>query len=191
MANPNGNALFRTANNPGKVRQRDMQKAIEAEFGEPLADVIQGMREQGYAWHTIAGALGIDRDTLCHWRHELGLPVSVHQVKRNRADLDYAIMANQKACELGYADVANAIRDMRLHHKMAEWEVAQKLGISHDQMRQLAPADTRGLLNFSPAGLRQRREQMASMRVLSRKKRQDEGHPWEKDNDIVFAGGKP
>lgn len=49
--------------------------AIHAEYGEPVKDVIQGLRQQGATWRTVAGALDISQPTLLSWRHKLALPV--------------------------------------------------------------------------------------------------------------------
>lgn len=50
------------------------QRASQAEFGEPLADVIIGLRDLGYSWATVAGAMDISCWTLYDWRKQLGLP---------------------------------------------------------------------------------------------------------------------
>lgn len=52
----------RGRNRAGIVRE------IEAEFDEPIRDVIVGMREQRCNWTVIAGVLGIGRNTLNRWR---------------------------------------------------------------------------------------------------------------------------
>lgn len=61
------------------------QRRIEAEFGEPLADVITGLRALGYSWATVAGALDITPRTLVTWRRQLGLPTDSRD---RRADVD-------------------------------------------------------------------------------------------------------
>jgi hypothetical protein len=50
-------------------------QAIEREFREPVGEVIQGMRDQGATWRTIAGALEVTTYTLYFWRQKLGMLV--------------------------------------------------------------------------------------------------------------------
>ena len=57
--------------NPGHQRRIALWRALEAEFNEPIADTIQGLREQGNTWRTVAGALGINLSTLQEWRKAL------------------------------------------------------------------------------------------------------------------------
>lgn len=56
------------------ARQRLIRK-IEAEYQEPVREVIRIYRRQGNTWRTIAGALGINLNTLVLWRKALDLPV--------------------------------------------------------------------------------------------------------------------
>lgn len=60
-------------NPPGRQTRR--QRQVEAEYGEPLADVIRGLRALGYSWPTVAGALGISNRQLLIWRKQLGFPI--------------------------------------------------------------------------------------------------------------------
>lgn len=50
-------------------------RQVEAEYGEPLPDVITGLRGLGYSWPTVAGALDMSTRHLIEWRRKLNLPV--------------------------------------------------------------------------------------------------------------------
>lgn len=58
----------------GRNREKNIA-IVEAEFGEPLKDIIIGLREQGNKWSTVAGAMDIQILTLLRWRRLLGLEV--------------------------------------------------------------------------------------------------------------------
>lgn len=47
---------------------------VEAEYNEPLAEIITGFRAQGQPWRVIAEAMGIRECTLRRWRADLGIP---------------------------------------------------------------------------------------------------------------------
>lgn len=83
MANPHGNALFRGENHPRKRVHREMRRALEREFDEPLRDIIVTFRQQGNSWRTIAGAMGIGFTTLNRWRKKLGLPIDRNDICRD------------------------------------------------------------------------------------------------------------
>lgn len=56
-------------------RSRRNWDRIEAEFEEPIKDVIVGLREQGCTWRSIALALEVHYETVKRWRRWLGLPL--------------------------------------------------------------------------------------------------------------------
>ncbi len=69
----------------GRNRQKNMA-AIEAEFGEPVHETIQGMRGSGYNWITIAGALDINVFTLFKWRKLFGMDIDRAKRIRNKTE---------------------------------------------------------------------------------------------------------
>lgn len=185
MANPNGNALFRSDNNPGAARRRAMQQAIEAEFDEPLADIIMGLREQGNSWRTVAGVLGVSLDALLQWRKELDLPV-------DRQDKCYDPSSyplsphEQQARELGYASFAEAVTALRLEGKTLR-QVADLFGVHFQTVSTHTLPPAQGLYNRTEYWYRQRRQWARAMAKRSRLARRRKGHPWVDDNDIVFT----
>jgi IS30 family transposase len=71
--------LYRWRKSAGRMADVDAmtlkQRAVVAEYDEPLADVISGYRDMGYDWPTIAGALEVSLRQLYVWRKRLGLPM--------------------------------------------------------------------------------------------------------------------
>jgi transposase-like protein len=49
------------------------QRAVVAEFDEPIADTIVGLRNMGLSWADVAGAMDVPQWTLRDWRRSLGL----------------------------------------------------------------------------------------------------------------------
>jgi len=84
------------------------RKEIEAEFDEPLREVIVGMREQGCSWSTIAGALGVSRRQVYVWRHDLGI-----KDDRRLCDSPMISKIERAARRLGYKNAGLAITDLR------------------------------------------------------------------------------
>ena len=59
--------------------KRNWQR-VEAEFGEPVKDVIVGLREQGCTWRSVALALEVHYETVKRWRQMLSLPLHTKPV---------------------------------------------------------------------------------------------------------------
>lgn len=129
-------------NNPGHQRRMAMWRAIEEEFGEPIRDVISGMRLLGYSWRTIAGALGVCRVTIIEWRHALGLPVGDNKVIR---DVLPPRPSDLQAQRLGYPDAPAAIADLRIVHGLGIHEVGRRLGLHPTTVSTLSPPHIRGV----------------------------------------------
>jgi hypothetical protein len=106
---------------------RDTWAGIEEEFGEPIRDVILGMRADGWLWRTIAGALGITERQLNNWRRCLGLPLEPHNMKRDPELLNH--LRDKKAQARGYKDLADALYDLRAKRWTYD-EIAAHLGLS-------------------------------------------------------------
>jgi hypothetical protein len=101
--------------------------AIEEEYGEPIRDVILGMRADGYLWRTIAGALGITERQLINWRVCLGLPLDQLDHKVDKEMLHRP--RDKKAQAKGYKDLPDALYDLRAK-RWTRAEIAAHLGLS-------------------------------------------------------------
>lgn len=108
-------------------QMRDTWAGIEEEFGEPIRDVILGMRADGWLWRTIAGALGITERQLNNWRRCLGLPLEPRVVKRDMELLHRP--RDKKAQARGYKDLADALYDL-CAKRWTRAEIAAHLGLS-------------------------------------------------------------
>ena len=152
-------------------------KAIEEEFGEPIRDVIQGFRDDGNSWVTIAGALEITEWELLGWRRALGLPVNrsfcCPRAGRNPTRCD------KKARAHGYDCLEDAIRDMRVNQHMTVRQVGKVLDIHYATIVQRTPPGAQ-VTNVTPTGLKTR------MSNLIRRK-PARSHPWRLDEAIRIA----
>lgn len=117
-------------------------RAIEAEYGEPVADVIRHFREDGCSWATIAGALGVHRTTLRKWRGALGLSVDG---ERSALTLEYPRPSYCKARDAGFATMMDAIRHYRLVERLTGAETAARLGVSRVTISQYTPVEIKGM----------------------------------------------
>lgn len=115
---------------------------IEAEYGEPVRDVITGFRADGCSWATIAGALGVHRTTLRKWRGALALPV---EGERCALTLEYPRPSHKKVQALGYASMADAIRHLRLVKRLTGVETARQLGVSDVTVTLYTPPELKGM----------------------------------------------
>lgn len=147
---------------------RPRWQEIEDEFGEPLADVIRGLREQGNAWRTVAGALNISRTTLCEWRRALGLSLNKNAKVFDESSIQDT-KANQRARAIGYANITDALLDLRLRQNKTIFEIAELLGLHYCTVSALTPARVRGqIYNRSAYWWRQRRQWARDMSRRSR-----------------------
>lgn len=149
---------------------------IEAEYGEPIRDIILGMRADGWLWRTIAGALGITERNLITWRVCLGLPLEPHNMKR-----DLELLKPRKrdvaAQAKGYADLEDAIRELRSKQWTYEM-IGAHLGLCKHTIYKAVPEELRGVQMFPP-------ERMAKLREHAKRvfagKRGGNRHPWRDD----------
>lgn len=70
----------------GVVKHLNAISRIEADFGEPILDTINGLRADGYNWQTVAGAMGVTVLTLFRWRKEFGMEINQGKRKRSKPD---------------------------------------------------------------------------------------------------------
>lgn len=120
---------------------------IEAEFDEPIADIVAGMREQNCSWRTIAGALGINVLTLRRWRRVFGFS-PVGSEKRIVEDNSREHRADRVARERGYKDFGDMFRSMRLSGMTIDC-ISEEIGIGKTMIRKYAPEDTRDIHIFT------------------------------------------
>lgn len=180
--------------NPGHQRRLTLWREIEDEFGESVADVIQGLRQQdgGNSWRTVAGVLGVSDHTLQEWRHALGLPVNAHDHKYDPSSKPELTETDRKARALGYEDATDAVLDLRLLQGLTVREAGEVLGVHYQTICQYTPKETRGTYNRSARWWESRREQvkrMTSISVASRRQRV-EPHPFSYGNDLLFRRKK-
>jgi len=103
------------------------RERIEQEFDQPLRNVIEGMREQGCTWRTVALALEVSRQRVYQFRKKCGLSVTGDRLYD---DLSFPpCKADRNAQALGYRSARQAVVDLRMSGKTIA-EVAQVLGIS-------------------------------------------------------------
>lgn len=148
---------------------------IEAEYGEPIRNIILGMREQGYLWKTIAGALDITERQLITWRVLLDIPLNVRDHKVDM-ELHKPRKRDLAARAKGYADIEDAIRELRAK----QWtyrQIGDYLGLHEQTICAAVPEELRGQL-FPP-------ERMAKLREHAKRvfagRRGNQRHPWRND----------
>lgn len=170
----------------GRERRLQMWADIEEEFGEPVADVIAGLREQGNSWRTVAGALEISRSTLQLWRKELALPLDQHDNVRDPSSTPEYTPTDIKARALGYDDARDAVIEMRLSRGLTLRQVAAELGVHPATVLRYTPRRLRGAIyNRSNYWWSQRRQWASNM--LARWKAKYHGnHAWNLDNGMIF-----
>jgi DNA-binding transcriptional regulator YiaG len=140
MSDWNGN------NNPGHRRRLVLWESIESEFGEPIANVIQGLREQdgGNSWRTVAGALRVNTSTLQEWRKALGMAMNQGEKMFDPSSTPETTPTDQKAIALGYENAQDAVLEMRINKEMTIKQVAQELGIYYQTVVHYTPLTVRG-----------------------------------------------
>ena len=174
----------------GRERRLKKWHDIEAEFQEPVVDIIVGLREQGNSWRIVAGALEIALSTLCEWRRELGLPLKRDDKVFDPSSLPERTPTDKKAQRLGYRNATDAVLDMRLVQKLTLVQAAQILDVHPHTILHYTPRDTRGLIyNRSEQWWIQRRQWAADMskRFCAKYGGYTGQHPFDKDNDILFT----
>jgi len=140
---------------------------IEAEFGEPLRDVIVVMREQGCTWGTIAGALGVSRSQVYLWRKGLG--IEDHRRLRDAAS-SRPSKIELAARRLGYRNAEQAIIDLRFSgHTLVE--TANILGVSPRTVTRHYPPGFSGLVFVQTEAYKESRRRTGQMAVERRRQR--------------------
>lgn len=171
-------------NNPGHKRRVQRWREIEAEFMEPVADVIQGLREQGNSWRTVAGALGCAQSTLKEWRRALGLPLDQNDKVRDPSSTPERTPTDLAARELGYEDAEDAVLDMRLREQMTIFQAAERLGVHYCTVVLYTPKKLRGTIyNRSERWWQVRRAQARAMTERNREVYAQE-HIWRSMNTV-------
>lgn len=156
------------------VRVTARMAYIEAEYGEPVRDVIQGLRAQGCSWPTVAGALGMDPKTLTALRRRLGM--TVDGTRQQDADREpMPLWADLQAQQHGYENISTAIEAMRLGEHLTVQEIAARLGVSVTTVQVHTPDAAKGVVNWSAAGKEAQRE---NARRLARTRSNRMDHPW-------------
>jgi hypothetical protein len=174
----------------GRERRLRMWAAIEEEFGEPLAETIQGLREQGNSWRTVAGALDVSLGTLVKWRRALGLLLAKDCKVRDPSSYPERTPTDEKARALGYRDAREAVLDLRLKQGKTLKAAAAVLGVHYTTIYLYTPREVRGsIYNRSEGYLAQRRawaREMTERSVAARRR----GKRWSfADNDPIFQPG--
>ena len=160
-------------------------RALEEEYGEPIRDIIMGFRSDGLTWRTIAGILEVCEKTLISWRDRLGIPLEptnrlIDEALRPTAPSDRAAQA------LGYRDMADALRDMRVRQRLTMAECAARLGVCLATVNERTPDELRGLWFLSEEGRRERREHGKWLSAHNQM-RQAGKHPWQRDDEQRFG----
>jgi hypothetical protein len=157
------------------VRVTARMAYIEAEYGEPAREVIEGLRAQGCSWQTVAGALGMDCKTLTHLRKRLGMLVdpSDRQMDADREPMP--LWADLQAQKHGYENIGTAVEAMRLGERLTVREIAAKLGVSVTTVQVNTPPEAKGVVNWSVEGKERQRE---NARRLAKTRRNRMDHPW-------------
>lgn len=114
-----------------------IQRRIEEEYGEPIARVIRGFRQQGCSWRTICGALDVNFNTLRRWVREMGLGDGRYQ-------REAPTVLDMKAQALGYTGVEAFIRSHRAAGQTLA-EMASILDCNPWSLRLRTPADVKDM----------------------------------------------
>jgi len=124
---------------------------VEAEFGAPLQDVIRDLREVGggSTWRTVAGILGISRNTLREWRRTLGLGVGKPGDGGRTDPLSYPHGVHTKslehrAIEAGYESGTDWVLELRLRRGLSCAQAADVLGVHPETISRYTPVNMRG-----------------------------------------------
>jgi len=174
----------------------ELWQSIEEEFGEPVAEVIQGLREVdgGNSWRTVAGCLGVSLSTLVEWRHALGLEVNASKQKYDPSSWHNGVPVNHldnKAQAMGYDNAVDAVLDLRMVQGLTIKQAAGKLGVHYDTITNHTPPEMRGeIYNRSPIWWKVRREQVGVMtaRSVEARKKFSKRQSSRKTNDFIWEG---
>lgn len=180
--------------NPGHQRRLERWAAIEAEFDEPLADTIQGLREMGNSWRTVAGCLGVSRGTLAEWRRALELPLDRRCKMRDPSSTPELKPCDLKAMAAGYPSMREAVIDLRLRRGKTLKEAAEIIGCHPSTVYEYTPQELRGVLyNRSSHWWEVRRAQCAEMTRRNRMRHamDKEHHYWNRQNRLLFKKFSP
>lgn len=164
-------------------RRATQWAAIEAEFDEPIADVIMGLRELGNSWRTVAGALGVHYGTLQEWRKALGLPMDKANKVYDPSSYPEDNPTDRLAKRLGYESIVDAVTDMRIRQGLTLKEAGAVLGCHYQTISLYSPDEVKGTINLSDVGYRRRLQNLRKGTQASIEKRADSIHPWEADED--------
>lgn len=140
---------------------------VEAEFDEPLRDVIVIMRQQGNTWRTIASALNVSRFTLYHWRQELG--IEDHRRLRDAFSASPS-KTDMAARRLGYRNARQAVVDLRTSGHTLQ-ETAEILGVSPHTVTRHYPEGFAGTVFVKTEAYREALRRTGRMAVERRRRR--------------------
>lgn len=118
------------------LKHMTARERIEAEFGEPLVDVISTLREMRCSWRSVALALEVSVSTVRDYRRQLGLPIDGTRVSDELSW--YPRKAELAAKRLGYRNAEEAVVDLRLSGKTVD-ETAAIMGINEKSVRRHYP----------------------------------------------------
>lgn len=182
--------------NPGHKRRLSLIAAIEEEFSEPLAETIMGLREQGNSWRTVAGALGISRETLRLLRVALRLPLAKNVKVFDPSSLPILSPCARRANLAGYADMRDAVLDLRVRQSKTVAEAAEILGCHPCTVRRYSPNEIKGIWHLSARGreIKSRKAKELRARQMAQGSVTDQ-HPWRREeilfHDRFMAAQKP
>jgi DNA invertase Pin-like site-specific DNA recombinase len=170
--------------NPGHRRRLALWHAIETEFDEPIRDVIQGLREQGNSWRTVAGALGVSLSTLQEWRKALNMQLNHADKVFDPSSLPRYTPTDCKARALGYEDAQDAVLEMRCKDQLTIKQVARILGIHYTTVTRYTPSELRGAIyNRSTRWWEIRRAQIL---LLTKQNQRNSSYIWRKINNAFW-----
>lgn len=136
-----------------RARKTRRMLEIEAEFGAPLRDVILNLREVGggSTWRTVAGVLGISRNTLREWRRALDLVVGRPGSGGYTDPLSYPHGVHTKslehrAIEAGYESGTEWVLELRLRRGFSRRQAAEVLGVHPETVSCYTPKVMRGCI---------------------------------------------
>jgi transposase len=156
--------------------------AVQDEFGEPVGELIRGLRAEGHSWGTVAGVLGVSASTLQEWRRALGLELNRHAHCR-RAGKEHVTPGDRKARAAGYPSLRAAIRYLRLTKRLTLRQVAQRLGVHYATVSWYSRQEAPGLVVLTAEG---RARRVQNLRAQWGHRPHDD-HPWRQDEDVRRA----
>lgn len=120
---------------------------IEEEFGKPIERFTYELRES-FTFKTIAAMYGVHEETLRRWCKIWGWDAcrSREEWKYDEFSFPETTPTDVKARELGYDDMADAVRELKLNQLLTDREIAGVVGCCKNSVYDSKPRELVGLM---------------------------------------------